>query len=127
MAAVTVTPDVAPNAPAPYHYNDVTSKELPLLEDVMPADLLKLTPDGWRRTQPGERANGIAFKKGRAGQAGFDFGIVGEMANFDGLNPGDPLYPSPSVPGGMDTTPVAGFIPQILCNAVTGIRYNFLV
>jgi hypothetical protein len=124
MAAVTKV-ELAPTAPAPYHYNDKSTKEFPLTEDVATGDELKLTSTGWRKRQAGETADGISLKPGRAGKKGHDIGIVGEMDGFSGLVPGDKLYPSATVNGGLDTSSVAGFVPRVTCVSTTRIRYNY--
>lgn len=127
MAAATATEDFGLVAPSQYHYNDKTSKDYPLLEDVKRGDVLKLTATGYRKAAPGERGIGIGIKTGRAGQAGYDYAIVGEADGFEpNLPTGSPLFPSATVPGGLDTTAVAGFTPQVVCIGTSRIRYNFL-
>lgn len=125
MAAVTRTADAAPVAPASYHYNDKTTKELPLLEAVATGDELKLTSTGWRKREAGEIADGISLKPGRAGAKGHDIGIIGEMDGYSGLTPGAKLYPSATVDGGLDTSVVSGFVPKVSAVRTTRIRYNY--
>ena len=126
MAATPATDEFALVAPALYQYNDKTSRELPLLENVARGDVLKLTPTGYRKAAAGERGVGIGIKTGRAGQAGYDFAVVGEAEGFTSLPTGSPLFPSPTVGGGLDTSAVAGFTPQVVALSPTKIRFNFL-
>lgn len=72
-------------------------------------------------------AHGIALQDSYAGQEGISVGICGEMAGYSGLTPGQALFPSASVAGGIDTTAPAGPPPaRIRARTATSIRYNFV-
>ena len=96
-------------APVGYEWIDVCE----LTEDVAPGDQLEFTGLSndnlplMRKLPAGANAesDGVALKTGFAGQRGFDYGIHCEMDGFSGLTPGDLIYTSSAVAGGLDTTP----------------------
>lgn len=108
MAAVT---RVKPRHVAPVGYEWIDTCEL--TEDVVAGDLLEFTGvmnDNMplmRKLPAGANAepDGVALKDGFAGQRGFDYGIHSEMDGFSGGTPGDSVYSSASVSGGLDTSP----------------------
>lgn len=108
MAAVT---KVKPRHVAPVGYEWIDVCEL--TEDVNAGDLLEftgVTNDNlplMRKLPAAANAepDGIALKGGFAGERGFDYGIHTEMDGFSGLTPGDPIYSSAAVAGGLDTAP----------------------
>jgi hypothetical protein len=106
---------------------DKTYRETPLLVDCERGQRLKLTSTGWRLASAGERANGVAMKKGHAGQVGFDILTIGEQDGYSGLTPGVSLYPSATLDGELDTTAVNGFSPQVLVRRPSRISINCLV
>jgi hypothetical protein len=70
--------------------------------------------------------HGMAMKPAFVGQRGCDILMQGEMDGFSGLTPGDPLYPSATVPGGLDTTPVVGATVRVRAVTATRIRVNYV-
>jgi hypothetical protein len=130
MAAVSVPVKNRPVTPTGYEVNDHTTAGLPLKQDVVRGNLLKLHSDGWYLLDASSEAageiDGIALKDGYNGQDGFDVGVQGEMDGFADLVPGDALYPSASVDGGIDTSKPSGAIARIKAVRTTRIRYNFV-
>lgn len=108
MAAIVM---VKPRHVAPVGYEWIDVCEL--TEDVVSGNLLEFTGvmnDNlplMRKLPAGANAeaDGIALKDGYAGQRGFDYGIHCEMDGFSGATPGDLVYSSSAVAGGLDTTP----------------------
>ncbi len=113
--------------------------------DVVAGDLLTYTGDVSEGQSVMEKApagtveaHGIALQDGYEGQRGFSVGIQGEMDGFSGLTPGDPLFPSDAVAGGLDdsapefygaaTDPAVSVPASARIRAVTAsrIRYNFV-
>jgi hypothetical protein len=120
MAAVTRV-KARPVTPVGYEVVDKGN----LTENVVAGDQLKNGANGWSKLAAGQtEADGIALQDGYAGQGGFSIGIQGEMDGFSGMTPGTPLYPSPSVAGGLDTI-AAGAI-RVKATTPTRIRYNFV-
>jgi hypothetical protein len=113
----------------PVGYEVVDKVELTV--DVTAGDLLKYTGasnDGQAKVglaaAGATEADGIALQDGYAGQRGFSMGIQGEMDGFSALTPGQALYPSGAVAGGLDTV-AAGAI-RVKSVKTTRIRYNFV-
>lgn len=71
-------------------------------------------------------AHGMAMKPAYVGQRGCDILMQGEMAGFEGLTPGDPLYPSATVPGGLDTTAPVGAVARVRARTTTSVRVNYV-
>lgn len=133
MAAVTKV-KVRPVTPVAYEVNDKGT----LVVDVLAGDLLIITASGWdKATTSTPEAHGIALLDGFAGGVA-SVGIQGEMDGFSGLTPGNTLYPSGSVAGGIDTTATTYYsaattpavavpaIPRIRAVSATRIRYCFV-
>jgi hypothetical protein len=88
-------------------------------------DLLSNSAAGWVLCPAAAtEADGIALHDAYAGQGGVSIGIQGEIDGFSGLVPGAPLYPSATVPGGLDTTP-AGLI-RVKATTPSRIRFSFV-
>ena len=134
MAAVTRV-KARPCAPAGYEVNDKGVA----VEAWVAGDLLVNGASGWSKAPTGTKiAHGIGLQDAYAGQANCSIGIQGEMDGFSGLTPGDPLYPSGSTAGGLDTTAVTWYgvattpavavpvQPQVRAATATRIRYNFV-
>lgn len=122
MAAVEVV-RARPVTPVGYEVVDAVM----LGEGVMAGDLLINTANGWVKCPVGAtEPHGIALQDGYEGQGGFDVGIQGEMDGFRGLTPGQNLWRSGSVPGGLDTTAVSGATVRIRAVNGSRIRYNFV-
>lgn len=122
MAAVTRV-DAHPVTPVGYEVND---KGL-LTEDCIAGDQLKNTAAGWTKLPGGAlEADGIALMDGYAGDRGFSIGLQGEMDGFSGLTRGDPLYPSATVAGGLDTTAPTGATIRVRAATATRIRFSFV-
>lgn len=132
MAAVTKNNPRA-CAPTAYEFNDRGTAT----EAIAVGDLVKITATGIAKVAAGAvDAHGIALIPAIAG-GHIEYGVQGEMDGFvlpGGVNPGDPLYPSASVAGGMDSTattlaattpPVPGAV-RIRAVTTTRIRYNFV-
>jgi hypothetical protein len=71
-------------------------------------------------------AHGMAMKPAYVGQRGCDILMQGEMAGFEGLIPGEALYPSTTVPGGLDTTPTVGGTIRVRARTTTSVRVNYV-
>lgn len=100
MAAVTKV-KVRPITPPGYEFNDKGV----YTEDIAVGDQLILGVSGWSKcpvTTP--EAHGVALMTNLAGERA-DVGIHGEEDGYSGLTPGQPLYPSSTVAGGLDTNP----------------------
>lgn len=69
--------------------------------------------------------HGIALMDAKTG-ALVSVGIQGEMDGFTALVPGNPVYPSASVVGGIDTALPAGAPTRIRAKTATRIRYSFV-
>jgi hypothetical protein len=134
MAAVTRV-KARPVTPAGY---EVVDKGI-AVEAWVAGDLLVNGASGWSKAPTGTLlAHGIALQDAYAGQGGCSIGLHGEMDGFSGLTPGDPLYPSGAVAGGLDTTAAVwsaaattpavsvGVQPQIRAATATRIRYLFV-
>jgi hypothetical protein len=134
MAAV-VRVKCRPVSPVGYEVNDVGVA----VTAWVAGDLLTNGAGGWSKAAAGTLlAHGIALQDAYAGQGGCSIGIQGEMDGFSGLTPGDPLYPSASVAGGLDTTAASWYgvattpavavpvQPQIRAAKATRIRYLFV-
>lgn len=119
MAAVTRVSGRNATPPG-YEVNDRGK----LTEQVSRGDQLKNGASGWSKLAAGAtEADGIALSDGYASET-IDIGIHGEMDGFSGLTPGQPLYPSAAVAGGLDTT-AAGVI-RVKAASTTRIRYNYV-
>jgi hypothetical protein len=126
MAAATRV-KARPCTPVGYEVVD----KVELTADVVAGDLMKYSGasnDGQSKAglaaAGATEADGIALQDGYAGQRGFSMGIQGEMDGFSGLTPGQALYPSAAVAGGLDTT-AAGAI-RVKSVRTTRIRYSFV-
>lgn len=130
MAAVTRV-KARPCTPAAY---EVVERAATLTANVTAGDLLTLGASGWSPAAAGTTAaHGIALQDGYAGQGDASVGIQGEMDGFSGMTPGAPLYPSPSVAGGIDTTaptiattPAVPITADIRAVTASRIRYRFI-
>jgi hypothetical protein len=83
-------------------------------------------------------AHGMAISDGYAGEGGFSVMIQGEMDGFSGMTPGQALYPSTSVAGGLDTTATVWYTvattpvvnvpayPRVRAVTPTRIRVNYV-
>ncbi len=130
MAAVT---RVRPLFVSPVGY-EVFDKGT-VTEAILAGQLVKQTAAGWS-LNPTTNAypSAVAAKPYYLGQGGCDFLIQGEMDGFSGLTAGDPLYPSSTVAGGIDTTafqtfattPAVTATPQMRAATSTRIRFNFV-
>jgi hypothetical protein len=69
--------------------------------------------------------HGIALMDAAAGGL-VSVGIQGEMDGFTGLTQGNPLYPSATVAGGIDTAKPTGAVERIRAVTATRIRYSFV-
>jgi len=123
---ITRTANVAACTPAGYEYNDRSYNELPLLENVVTGDELKLTSTGWRKRTAGEVPNGIALEPGKAGRKGLGIGIMGEMDGFAGLVPGTWLYPDAATPGDWQTATIASYVPKVFCVTTSRVRFCYM-
>ncbi len=81
----------------------------------------------WSKAAAGAtEAHGIALQDEYAGRDGVSVGIHGEMSGFSGLTPGQALYPSATVAGGLDTTQPAGAVTRVRARTATSLRYNYV-
>jgi len=126
MAAVTVV-KARPCTPVGYEVND----KCVLSGAVTAGDCLKFTgavsnglPVMAKATGGATEVDGIALTDGYDGQAGYSYGLQGEMDGFSGMTPGTAIYPAPSTAGGWDTS-AAGAIRAKAITA-TRIRYNLV-
>jgi hypothetical protein len=128
MAAITRV-RARPCSPVGYEVND----RVVLADDVVAGDLLTYTgavTNGLAvmglAAADAEDVHAIALKNGYDGQEGFDVGIQGEMDGFSGMTPGDLLFPSATVAGGLDDAATTAATPNIRAVSATRIRYNFI-
>lgn len=122
MAAVTRTKG-RPVTPVGYEVNDKGV----CAEAWDTGDQLKNTAAGWTKLPAGAlEADGIALNPAAVGDRGCDIGLQGEMDGFSGLTPGDPLYPSATVAGGLNTTAVTGATIRVRAATPTRIRYSYV-
>jgi hypothetical protein len=128
MAAITRV-KARPCAPAGYEVND----KVTLAGDVVAGDLLAFTGDMSNgqavmdlAAADAEDVAAIALQNGYEGQAGFSVGIQGEMDGFSGMTPGDLLFPSATVAGGLDDAPTTAATPNIRAVTTTRIRFSFV-
>lgn len=75
-------------------------------EAMQRGQLCSLGAAGWSLLPAGAtEPDGVALQDYAAGEVGADFLIHGEMDGYVGLPIGDPLYPSATVAGGIQTEP----------------------
>ncbi|HVL41282.1 MAG TPA: hypothetical protein VM348_03930 [Brevundimonas sp.] len=141
MAAVTRV-KARPVSPPGYEVNDkgkaavaITAGDLLIITDATPGNGYEKVWDLAPTTT--DNAHGIALMDAKAGLI-VSVGIQGEMDGFSGMTPGDPLYPSGDVAGGIDTTAPeyygAATTPEVSVPAqadiraisATRIRYSFV-
>lgn len=131
MAAVTNPANFRPVSPPGYEVNQdaaqagaaITRGQLLILSGAAPAaGFINV----WVPATAGAtEAHGIALMSAAAGQVA-EVGIQGEADNYAGLTPGNPLYPSASVAGGIDTTQPAGAPTRIRAISASRIRFSFI-
>jgi len=129
MAAVTVG-TLHPCAPPAYEVNDkgqaavaITKGNLLVITNATPGSGFRRVWDKAPTTTTD--AHGIALMDAAAGGT-VSVGIQGEMAGYSGLVPGNPLYPSASVAGGIDTSKPAGALERIRAIDAETIRFSFV-
>lgn len=125
MSAITFT-HFKLNSDPTYWHNGNTELD-PLLETVAPGDVLILDDEneGYRKTLPGERGHGIAIEAAPSGATDYEFAISGTATGCDGLQPNADIYPSATVPGGLDTETIQHFAPQVRALRADLLRFNF--
>lgn len=112
-----------------YEVND----KVQLAVDVEPGDQLQYTGATSRGQSVMTKlpidaleADGIALRKGYAGERGFDVGLHGEMDGFSGLVPGTPYFPSGAIAGGLDSTVVVDATIRVKAVKTTRIRFCYV-
>lgn len=96
--------------------------------------LVRQTAAGWSKAPAGATdASGVALQDYYLGQGGCDFLVQGEMDGYSGLTPGDPLYPSATVAGNIQTevltvatTPPVPVTARMRAATASRIRFNFV-
>lgn len=128
MAAVTVV-ELHPVTPTGYEVIDRGMAT----EDIGVGNQVVITSSGISKCPTSAKeCHGIALKATKANML-CEYGVQGEMDGYSGLTPGDPLYPSDSVAGGIDTTatqygttPAVPATVRVRAIRTTRIRYNYV-
>lgn len=126
MAAITV---VKPLHVSPTAY-EVVDKAM-ATEAMAPGDQVVIGANGISKCPAAAKeCHGVVLKPCPINMS-CDYGIQGEMDGFSGLTPGNPLYPSATTAGVMDTVVAENTVGNpatVRVRAVTAtrIRYNFV-
>ena len=130
MAAVTVVRP-RPVSPPGYEFNDraqaaadIDVGELVSITSATPGNGYEYVVDLAAADAEPQAIDGIALMDAKAGQL-VSIGIIGEMDGFSGMTRGARLYPSATVPGGIDTTATTNLNANMKAVTASRIRYNF--